>query len=286
VNGKVIFALLTIIMVVVLYWLFARPPVVDADIPDSMAAIERGRYLVDAGGCVSCHEGVENPESLSGGLALESEFGTFYASNITPDEVTGIGTWTGSDFLLALKHGRSPDGSFYYPAFPYPSYSGLTDEDALDIAAYLKSLPAVKFNPPVPDVPVWLSRWTLAGWNRLAVLGKSTVPEETDDRIARGAYLARSLGHCGECHTPRNTLGIPDFEQEFAGARLGDKDIEAIDAEALAEWTEKDVLFLMSLGMKPDGDFVGGEMEKVIEHNTSKLTREDQEALAAFLKRP
>ncbi|MCZ6869364.1 MAG: cytochrome c [Gammaproteobacteria bacterium] len=268
-----------------LYWLFATPGVADVDVPNGSESIDRGRYLVDAGGCVSCHAGTEHPESLSGGLALEHEFGTFYVSNITPDAATGIGNWKAEDFLRALKHGRSPGGGFYYPAFPYPSYGGLTDQDVLDIAAYLMSLPAVEFRIPQAEVPFWLPRWTIAFWNRLANLSSSALPEETDARIARGAYLAHTLGHCGECHTPRNAVGIPDFEREFAGATLGESEADAIDAAALQKWTQEDFAFFLMLGAKPDGEFVGGEMEQVIEHNTSKLTLADRQALAAFFKR-
>ncbi len=274
-----------IIAAVVLVWLFAVPQAPDLAIPDSADSVERGRYLVDAGGCVSCHEGTEDPQSLSGGLALESDFGTFYVPNITPDSATGIGTWSGRDFLLAIKHGRGPRGSFYFPAFPYLSYAGMTDEDVLDVAAYLMTLPAVEFTAPAHEVPVWLWRWTLAGWNKLAGWLQPKLAQETDPVVARGAYLARHLGHCGECHTPRNSLGIPDFNREFTGAPLGDGEVEAIDAEGLADWTEGDFVFFLFLGVKPDGEFVGGEMEKVIEHNTSKLTKEDQRALAAFFKR-
>ena len=282
-TAVTIAALLTV--AALLYWLFAVPQVAQVAIPTSEESIDQGRYLVAAGGCVSCHEGTEHPESLSGGLALESEFGIFYVSNITPDEATGIGGWEGADFLLALKHGRSREGGFYYPAFPYRSYAGMTDQDALDIAAYLLSLPAVEFTPPSHEVPFWLPRWTLAAWNRLAAWAQPPQIEETDPDVARGAYLARNLGHCGECHTPRNALGIPDPDREFAGATLGDGDVEAIDARALEDWTEEDFVFLLSLGMKPDGDFIGGEMEKVVEHNTSKLTQQDQRAIAAFFKR-
>ncbi|MFB3107728.1 MAG: c-type cytochrome [Pseudomonadales bacterium] len=271
--------------IIVLYWLFAIPQIADVAIPDSIASIERGRYLVDAGGCIGCHEGTEHPQSLSGGLALESEFGVYYVSNITPDNATGIGRWNGKDLLLALKHGRNRESSFYYPAFPYPSYAGMTDQDVLDIGAYLMSLPAVEFTAPSHELPFWLSRWTVAVWNKLAAMLQPRLPEEIDPQLARGAYLARNLGHCGECHTPRNTLGIPDLNREFAGAPLGDGDVEAIDAAALAKWTEEDFVFLLSLGLKPDGEFIGGEMEKVVEHNTSKLTRTDQQAIAAFFKR-
>ena len=205
--------------------------------------------------------------------------------NITPDIETGIGAWNGKDFLLALKHGRNPEGSFYFPAFPYPAYAGMTDEDVLDIAAFLMSQPAVQFQVSDHAHEPWLFRWMMPGWNLLASRSLPSLAEESDPKIVRGAYLARNLGHCGQCHTPRNALGIPDSSQEFAGALIGEDEVEAIDAIALADWTEEDFTYFLFLGMKPDGEFVGGEMEKVVEHNTSKLTEEDQQALAAFFKR-
>ncbi len=269
------------------YWLFGLPTLADREIPQSADARARGEYLVTAGGCLSCHRGQrsEDDQSLSGGLALTTEFGTFYAPNITPDVETGIGQWTARDFLLALKHGRSPDGSFYYPAFPYRSYSGLSDRDVLAMAAYLMSLEPISNQVPEADTPFWLSRWAVAGWNRLADWSQPEAEDFDDEQIARGAYLARNLGHCGECHTPRNALGIPDLTREFAGATLGEEVIEPIDAEALAEWTFESFDLFLLLGMKPDADFVGGDMNEVIEYNTSKLTDADRDALAAFFTR-
>ncbi|MEZ5599046.1 MAG: cytochrome c [Pseudomonadales bacterium] len=266
-------------------WLFAEPDVASVELPATTDAIERGRYLVAAGGCISCHKGTEHPASLSGGMALHSDFGTFHVPNITPDTDTGIGGWTGADFLRALKHGRRPDGAFYYPAFPYPSYAGMTDQDALDIGAYLMSQPPVSFRAPAHELPGWLHRWMLAGWNRLAGLLNPELVQDADPGVARGAYLARHLGHCGECHTPRNVLGIADLRREFAGGVLPEGDVEAIDAAALSHWSAEEFTLFLSLGLKPDGEFVGGEMEPVIEHNTSQLTDHDRQALAAFFLR-
>ncbi|HIF75995.1 MAG TPA: c-type cytochrome [Porticoccaceae bacterium] len=269
------------------FWLFALPSVSEEfQLSMTPEAIERGAYLVIAGGCISCHRGEENPELLNGGFGLETDFGVFYAPNITPDSETGIGKWQAKDFLLALKYGRSPSGSFYYPAFPYRAYAGLTDQDAVDIGSYLMSLEPVSFSAPDAQTPAWLMRWTIAGWNTLADLTQAQVDNEFDnDLIARGAYLARSLGHCGECHTPRSSLGIPDTSREFAGAELGEETVESIDAESLEEWTVNNVDLFLLLGLKPDGEFVGGDMNDVIEHNTSKINDEDRDALAAFFKR-
>lgn len=267
-------------------YLFGAPAVNEAaTIPDSPEAIARGEYLFIAGGCISCHRGEDNEEQPSGGLALETDFGTFYAPNITPDPVTGVGGWSGPDFLAAMKHGRSPDGSFYFPAFPYRSYAGLTDEDVLDLAAYIMSLEPVSQQVPEPETVGWLQRWMVAGWNRMADLTQPSLEQFEDEQLARGAYLARNLAHCGECHTPRNGLGIPDWSREFAGAEIGDEVIEAIDAGAMEEWNQNSFALFLVLGLKPDGEFVGGDMNEVIEENTSRLTEEDRVALAAFFTR-
>lgn len=267
-----------------LYWLFWVPAVSSMPIDNSEESVQRGAYLINAGGCISCHEG-QDTAGLSGGKALETEFGTFYAPNITPDPETGLGGWDGQDFLLALKHGRGPQGQFYFPAFPYRAYAGMTDQDVLDVAAYLLAQEPVVNQVQPHDTPAWLQRWMLSGWNVMADLAGGPAPVENEDKeVLRGAYLARSLGHCGECHTPRNSLGIPLYDQEFAGATLGDSHADAIDAEALVNWSADDIAFLLFLGMKPDGEYIGGEMESVIEHNTAMLTEEDRNALAAFFK--
>jgi len=263
------------------------PPSVSgsASLSNSPEAIARGEYLVIAGGCISCHRGEEDEESFVGGLALETDFGIFYAPNITPDIETGIGTWQARDFLLALQHGRSPGGSFYYPAFPYRAYAGLRDEDVLDIGSYLMSLDPQSNRVPDAETPVWLNRWAMAGWNLMADMNEPATEVFDDDLVARGAYLARNLGHCSECHTPRNSLGILDVSREFAGASLGEETIEAIDAAALSEWTIDNLDLFLLIGLKPDGDFAGGDMNDVIEHNTSQISDEDRDALAAFFKR-
>lgn len=261
------------------------PPDVQVNSLDSTPeSIARGEYLVAAAGCVSCHINTENEGSLSGGLDIESEFGTFYVPNITPDLSTGIGAWQAADFIRAIKYGRAPDGSYYFPAFPYRSYAGMSDEDVLDIAAYLLAQKPIEHTATSHDLPRWLSRWMLAGWNALADI--SAYPNlPNDPQIERGAYLARHLGHCGECHTPRNSLGISQISKEFQGAMLGESHADAIDAEAMKNWSEDDFTFFLFLGMKPDGEFVGGKMEPVIEHNTSLLTDDDRQAMAAFFKR-
>ena len=281
-------SVLSLFSVIVLLWLFYPPTInVSDEVSSSDEEIEKGKYLVTAGGCISCHRGQTEltSETLAGGLGIDTEFGTFYAPNITPDTLTGIGSWKAEDFIRALKHGRRPSGGFYYPSFPYRAYSKLSDDDILSMAAYLMSEEPVSMRIPDPETRIWLARWMIAGWNKLADLSGTTDEIYDDALLDRGAYLARNLGHCGECHTPRNALGIPDHSREFAGAELGDEIIEPIDADALIEWTANNFDIFLLLGLKPDGEFVGGDMNEVIEHNTSKLTDEDRDALAAFFTR-
>ena len=282
-----ILSALLFLALIVCGWLFSplfiTPSVPNASLATDEATLERGRYLVGAGGCISCHEGSNG--SLSGGMAIESPFGTFYASNITPDPITGTGNWSAADYVRAIKHGRSPDGSFYYPALPYRSYAGISDEDALAIASWLAAQPPVTNAVPAHDLPGWVGRWQMAAWNRLADMSEPAPVAYSDPQIERGAYLARNLGHCGECHSPRNGLGITDYSREFGGGDMPDGHVPAIDAAALSNWTEDDVIMLLWLGMLPDGEYVGGKMEPVIEHNTGQLTEEDRQAMAAFFKR-
>lgn len=271
-----------IVVLGLLYWAFGVPSVGNPEIATDAATIERGAYIYQAGGCGACHQ-VEGAEGPSGGYEIESPFGgTFHVPNITPDVETGIGGWTGKDFLLAVKHGRKPSGGFYWPAFPYRSYKDMSDDEVLDVAAYLQSLPAISNQVADHDLPGWQFSWMMAGWNIMADFLEGTPPAISDDpQVQRGAYLARSLGHCGECHTPRNALGMMQLGNEFAGVDMLAPGITPSD---LSSWSEEDFVGLLQLGMTANFDFVGGEMADVVEH-TKLLTEEDQLAYAAFFLR-
>jgi len=281
---KHIVSSLLIVLLICTYFLFALPKLETLNFSTDAASIERGRYLLAAGGCVSCHQHPNSGASLSGGRSLPSEFGTFYVPNITPDLETGIGNWSAMEFLLAVKHGRRSDGGFYFPAFPYRAYAGLADQDVVDMGSYLMAQAPVSNKGSEHELPVWIFSWMMAGWNFLAGMLDAPENEFLDPQLSRGAYLVRNLGHCGECHTPRNALGMPKEASEFAGATLGDSHADAIDLSALRDWSIDDLAFFLFLGMKPDGEYVGGEMESVIAHNSSQLTDEDRLAMAVFLK--
>jgi mono/diheme cytochrome c family protein len=251
---------------------------------------EKGRYLTHAGGCISCHtEDVDDAVPLAGGRAMETPFGTFYSPNITPDVETGIGGWSDDDFVTAFWEGTSPEGEHYFPAFPYTSYTGASRDDLLAIKAYLFSLDPVSKQSPEHDLAWYMStRLAAGGWKAVNFDPARFEPDPArDEQWNRGAYLVRHLGHCGECHTPRGVTGVMDGDKEFAGSTFGGEKIPNISshqADGIGRWSLSDIEYFLDIGMLPDGDFSGSSMADVIEDNTSKLTREDRLAIAAYLK--
>ena len=220
---------------------------------------------------------------------MESPFGTFYSPNITPDTDTGIGAWSDDEFVSALWDGVSPQGEHYFPAFPYTAYAGVRREDLLAMKAYLFSIEPVSKPSREHDLAWYMSTRLAAGaWKELNFEGARFVPEATrGEQWNRGAYLVRHLGHCGECHTPRSSLGVLQADLEMAGSRLGDEAIPNITqhrVDGIGRWSNSDIEYFLDIGMLPDGDFSGGSMGEVIEYNTSKLTPEDRKAIAAYLK--
>jgi mono/diheme cytochrome c family protein len=277
-----VLAVVVIVVLGICYFVFAPPAVGDAQLPTGPEALARGLYIYNAGGCGACHQ-VEGATAPIGGYEIESPFGgKFHVPNITPDPQTGIGGWTGKDFLRALKHGRKPGGGFYWPAFPYRSYKDMTDQDALDVGAYLMSLPPVNHKVPPHDLPVWQFSFMMSVWNIMADFLEGTPPAVSNDpQMQRGAYLARTLGHCGECHTPRNVIGMMQRNHEFEGSTIVTKQI---DVGTMSAWSSEDFVALLQLGLTKDFDVVSGEMAAVVEH-TKLLTPEDQAAYAAFFTR-
>lgn len=252
--------------------------------------LERGRYLVHAGGCITCHtEDSADAKPLAGGRALESPFGTFYSPNITPDERSGIGGWSDDAFVRAFWDGVGPDGEHYFPSFPYTSYTGVSREDLLAIKAYLFSLEPVEKESRAHDLAWYMSTRLAAGaWKALNFGPARFEPDASrDEQWNRGAYLVRHLGHCGECHTPRSATGVMLADRELAGATLGDEKIPNISThptDGIGRWSAGDIEYFLDIGMLPGGDFAGSSMVDVIEDNTSKLTRADRLAIAAYLK--
>ena len=255
------------------------------------ALAARGAYLAAAAGCADCHTDWPHGGRLyAGGRALTTPFGTFYAPNITPDLETGIGQWSDAQFLNALREGVRPDGSNYFPVFPYPSFTKITDEDARAIKAYLFTQPAAKQSNRAHDVAFPFSwRFLQNGWKLLFFSpGPFRPAPERGEAYNRGAYLVTALAHCSECHTPRNWFGATQPSRFLAGTAHG-PDGKAVpnitqDSETgIGKWSDDDIVTLLKDGQTPDFDFVGGAMAEVVK-NTAQLTNADRHAIAVFLK--
>ncbi len=254
--------------------------------------IARGRYLVAAGGCLSCHTDLKaRGPAYAGGAALKTPFGMFFAPNITPHRTHGIGAWSEADFVRAMRRGVAPDGSHYFPVFPYTAFTGVSDSDLAAMYAYLMSLDAVDRanRPHAVDFPF--------GWRFLQVFWKwlffEPGPYRPDPGKSaqwnRGAYLVQALAHCGECHTGRNALGGLDHALWLAGAAEGPEgeatpNLTPDGRTGLGNWSEDELATYLNSGMDPDGDFAGALMADVIEHGTGRLTEADIAAIVAYLR--
>ncbi len=276
------------------FWFLSKPQTVDAELLSGLDPdLANGELVFWAGGCASCHaaEGAEGADKLllGGGHRLETPFGTFVTPNISPDAETGIGGWSRNEFLNAMVNGVSPGGKHYYPSFPYASYARMTPQDVLDLFAYIRTLPAVEQNNEDHELPLPF-RWrrTLGIWKALFVSDQPMIAVDPDDAIIkRGQYLVEGLGHCGECHTPRNLLGGPEKGSWLAGgpAPEGDGKIPNITPhpDGIESWSEGDIVYYLESGFTPDYDSVGGSMVDV-QQNMAKLSPIDLEAIAAYLK--
>jgi mono/diheme cytochrome c family protein len=251
--------------------------------------LERGRYLFQASLCSACHT-AEGGEALAGGRPIESPFGTFYTSNITPDPEHGIGAWSDEDFVRALSDGVAPDGRHYYPSFPYTSFTKLSRADMLAIKAYLDTVPPVA-QPDRPHELVWYAgwRWPLGIWKALFFAPGGFEPDPGKGEVwNRGAYLAEAAGHCAECHSPRNLLGAIEEDGRYSGADggiegEGTPNITPHRETGIGTWTADMLAFYLEVGMDPSGDFAGGAMAKVIDVGTGRLSAQDRAAIAAYI---
>lgn len=275
---------------IVVFWLVTIPKSTN---PDVLAGLTGdpvvGEEVFNAAGCASCHaapnaEGDARLE-LVGGQAFVSDFGTFYAPNISPDPEAGIGDWSTIDLVDALHNGTSPEREHLYPAFPYTTYARMTLGDIVSLDAYLNTLPPVSTPSKPHDVGFPFNiRRTLGGWKMLFMNSDWVMQDVDTPQLERGRYLVEALGHCGECHTPRNFLGGLQTSQWLAGAPnpSGKGTIPNITPGGL-DWSEADLMSYFTTGFTPEFDTAGGEMVEVIQ-NLSKLPPEDLNAIIAYMK--
>nr|WP_233217936.1 c-type cytochrome [Roseateles chitinivorans] len=281
-------------------WLAGRPAVSGAE-DTNPALVARGAYLARVANCAGCHS-PRGGAPLAGGLPLGTPFGTLFSSNLTPDPETGLGRWSADDFWRAMHHGRSRDGRLLYPAFPYTSYTAMTREDADAIFAWLRQQPAVRQTTPAHQLG-WPYRWqtALAVW-RLMYFTPGDAPSQDEPGIdrgssrgeggqaasARGRYLVQAVGHCAECHAPRNRLGAL---RDATGLRGGWVGVQGWTAPSLADpraagvqdWSEDEVTHWLRAGWSPRGAALG-PMADVVAESLQHLSEADARAIAVYLR--
>ena len=259
---------------------------IDDATPDA-AQLARGQYLAAAGDCMSCHLR-QGGEPFAGGLGLKTPFGVIYSTNITSDPRTGIGAWTSDQFYQAMHDGKGLHGENLYPAFPYPWFRRASRADDDAIFAYLKTTPAVDYTPPRNQLPFPLNIRSLVGsWNLLFL---NTHDFQTDPSRSgewnRGAYLVNGLGHCGGCHTPKNTFGADKSRQDLHGGNLDNwvaPDLTSNTRTGLGRWNIEDITEFLRTGRNARAA-AGGAMANVITYSTSLMNDEDRRAIATYLK--
>ncbi len=250
----------------------------------------RGAYLARMSGCIACHTNLEgNGEPLAGGLTLKTGFGTFYSPNLTTHKEQGIGSWTIEQFAKAVRRGISPEGEPYYPAFPYPFYAKLKDQDIADLWAAFQTVPPVD-RPSIPQALKFpfSFRSGLKLWRAAFLDFKPYEPvANKSESWNRGKFIVEGPAHCAACHTPRNFAGARQVEQDLHGATglpSGGKS-PPITTRALVKngWTINALKYALKTGVLPDGDAFGGAMGEVVRDGTSFLSDEDREAIATYL---
>ena len=253
------------------------------------AQIARGEYLVKLGDCMACHTDIGNGGApFAGGLRIDTPFGAFFVPNITPDKDTGIGNWSKEDFVTAVREGIRPDGSYYYPVFPYNYFNRMSREDVLAIKAYLDRIPAEKhINKPSQMEWPFNYRWLQFGWRLLYFdfnKGQYIPDPKKSESWNRGAFIVEGPGHCALCHTKLNILGTPKTKYYLAGAFVEDYFAPSINAQGLRSLSPGTVAKIFMHDIKPTGGKLLGTMSDV-EHNSLRYLRHaDMLAIADYLK--
>ena len=260
-------------------------------VPASLAQlnpVQRGEYLTKAADCEVCHT-AKGGAPYAGGFAFKLPFGTIYSTNITPDRETGIGAYSDAQFIAAVRQGRRRDSANLYPAMPHPSFTLMTDADALSIKTYLFSLPAVHAPARANNLAFPFNNRALIGlWT--AAFNRDRRFEPNTERSAewnRGAYLSEALAHCSDCHTPRNLAFALDHRGKFAGAVTGGwyaYNISSHKDSGLGAWSDAALAAYLVTGRAPGHGATSGPMGEVVDHSLAHLTPGDIKAMATYLR--
>ena len=256
---------------------------------DPALQVRQGAYLARVGNCMACHTSRGGP-AYGGGRRIDTPFGALYSPNITPDAGNGIGKWSADDFWRALHNGKSRDGSFLYPAFPYTEYTRMPRRDADALFAYLKTLtPAPLTNRAHALRFPYNQRVLLAGWRALYFTPGEFKPDPARNaKWNRGAYLVQGPGHCSACHAARNAIGASQASIALGGGLMPALDWYApsltADGEAgLGSWSEAQIAQLLQTGVSAQAS-VFGPMAEVVAQSLQHLSDDDVSAMASYLK--
>jgi mono/diheme cytochrome c family protein len=254
----------------------------------SAALIQRGEYLSRAADCMVCHT-AKNGAAFAGGRPFVLPFGTIYSTNITPDPESGIGRYSDQNFLDALHRGIGRAGQRLYPAMPYASYTLMSDEDALAIKAYLFSLKPVVAAAPANTLKFpFNQRALMVFWSTFFNPDKRFEPDtQRSAAWNRGAYLVEAMGHCGECHTPRNLGMALDNRHKFAGAvQAGWRayNITPDRSAGIGDWSDAELAHYLSLGHAAGRGTASGPMGEAIDESLSHLSPSDIGAMVTYLR--
>jgi mono/diheme cytochrome c family protein len=250
---------------------------------------EKGQYIFSlAGGC-ACHTPPKGTPH-AGGREFPLPLAKVYSTNLTADKETGLGNWSDRQIHDAMVRGNPPSGEKLFPVMPYDAYSGMAEADMRALIAHLRTLkPVRKETPPLKTwVPFFRALGTLV-WSKF-VAGPATPPAQAPQNgVERGRYLVEHVSLCGDCHTPRNFLGIPDRSKYLAGAKNGPfgesmPNITPDKETGIGDWKREDIAEILLTGTKPDMDNVQGLMSEVVEAGYKNMKREDALAIADYIK--
>lgn len=267
-------------------------PVSAQGTPTSAAEVARGKYIFGATGGCGCHTVPKGPIN-AGGRRYDGPFGTVFATNITPDRQTGIGTWTDEQIITAIRLGRRPNGERLLPVHPFTVFNGMAEEDLKALVAFLRTTPPVnRANQPKKITMPLFESVFLPTWLAAFAPKETPPPKAPTAGVARGEYLVRAVGHCGECHSPRTMTMATDNSRFLAGNPKGPEDqampnITPDPDTGLGKWSVDEIADYLGSGNKPDGDVAGGLMAEVIDGTLSgykDLTKADRVAIAQYLK--
>ena len=251
--------------------------------------VERGQYIFSSAGGCACHSPPKGTPH-AGGREFPIPLAKVYSTNLTADKETGLGNWSDQQIRAAITKGIRPDGERLLPVMPYEAYSGMAEEDLKALIAYLRTLKPVRKKNLRPRVYVSLFRPVVTPlWLKLFGRFSAPPPKAPQSGIERGRYLVEHVSLCGDCHTPRNFVGVPDRVLYLAGAKKGPfgEEIPNITPDketSIGEWRRNDIADLLLTGIKPDLDNVQCLMSELTEAGYKHMTRDDALAIADYLK--